>query len=493
VLTRKKLRDIEIELELRKRVQAEIKKRWKPLPGPQTAAYNSKADNLFYGGAAGGGKTDLLLGLSLNKHENAILFRREYPQLKGIIERSTKIYEGIGTYNKTGKIWRIDNGATVELGSMARVGDEKKYQGRPHDLIGADELTHFTKAQIDFVMGWLRSSNKHQRKRFVGTGNPPTDVSGLWVKQAYAPWLDRKHPKPAKPGELRYFTTINDRDTEVDEQKPFKHNGILLEPRSRTFIPARIEDNPYLMESGYRAVLQALPKEIRSKLLEGNFDDEIGDEAWQIIPTDWVLAAQQRWRERQPPDLPIHALGIDVARGGKDKTIIFPRRGNWFDMPITYAGTNTPDSQHVATLVLKHKTPGSFLNVDVIGVGSGVYDILHDTFEDTTFAFNGAEGTDETDESGLLSFINCRALWWWRFREALDPINGQELAIPDDPEILADICAPNWKMGIRGIQVEDKEKIKKRIGRSPDYGDAIVYAFNIKENWLPSIEEIDNE
>src|SRR5690349_13379609 len=67
---------------------------WAPLPGPQTLAYHSPADELFYGGAGGGGKTDLILGLALTAHTSSIIFRREFSQFRGpegIIERSREI------------------------------------------------------------------------------------------------------------------------------------------------------------------------------------------------------------------------------------------------------------------------------------------------------------------------------------------------------------------------------------------------------------------
>lgn len=81
-----------------------------------------------------------------------------------------------------------------------------------------------------------------------------------------------------------------------------------------------------------------------------------------------------------------------------------------------------------------------------------------------------------TAQSGRLTFVNQRALWWWRLREALDPSSGEDLAIPPDRELLADLCSPKWKLMTRGIQVEPKEAIVKRIGRSPDKGESLVYA-----------------
>ena len=78
-----------------------------------------------------------------------------------------------------------------------------------------------------------------------------------------------------------------------------------------------------------------------------------------------------------------------------------------------------------------------------------------------------------------MEFYNKRALVHWRFREALDP--GQEggsvIAIPPDPQLFADLTAPRWSLTTRGIKIEEKLEIKKRIGRSPDDGDAVIMAW----------------
>ena len=95
---------------------------WVPQNGPQLEAYNSKADELYYGGAAGGGKTDLVLGLAATKHQRSIVFRRTYPELRFIKERAEEIWghlrrEGAG-YNDTYNLWRFPNGKTVEFGAV---------------------------------------------------------------------------------------------------------------------------------------------------------------------------------------------------------------------------------------------------------------------------------------------------------------------------------------------------------------------------------------
>src|SRR5215469_1983075 len=117
---------------------------WKPLPGPQVEALESKADILFYGGAAGGGKTDLVIGAAHTQHTRSIIFRREYPQLRAIIDRTVELLSELGKYNKTSMIWSLEDGRSIEFGAVQHIGDEKKYQGRPHDLKAFDEITHFS-------------------------------------------------------------------------------------------------------------------------------------------------------------------------------------------------------------------------------------------------------------------------------------------------------------------------------------------------------------
>jgi len=61
-------------------------------------------------------------------------------------------------------------------------------------------------------------------------------------------------------------------------------------------------------------------------------------------------------------------------------------------------------------------------------------------------------------------------------REALDPINGDDMALPPDSQLMSDLVAPMWRLTPQGVQIESKEDIKKRLGRSPDKGDAVVIA-----------------
>lgn len=123
----------------------------------------------------------------------------------------------------------------------------------------------------------------------------------------------------------------------------------------------------------------------------------------------------------------------------------------------------------------------AMINVDVIGVGSSAYDSLayHEMGPGkylNVLGVNFAAGTTARDRSGMLAMRNIRAEAYWSLREALDPQKGDDLALPDDPELLADLCAPKWKLSVSGVQIESKDEIKARIGRSPDCGDAVTLA-----------------
>jgi hypothetical protein len=451
---------------------------WQPLDGPQSLAYHSEADELFYGGQAGGGKSDLILGLSATAHKKSIIFRREYPQLQEIVLRSQEIIGLHGRFNGQKNIWRdLPGGRILEFGAVQHEIDKQKYKGRPHDLKAFDELPDFLESQYRFLIAWNRTTIPGQRCRVVSTGNPPSTAEGEWVLNYWGPWLDRQHPNPAAPGELRWFATIDGKDVELESGKPFLHNGELLTPKSRTFIPASVQDNPYLLHSGYVTTLQNLPEPLRSQLLYGDFKAARDDDPWQVIPTEWVLLAQQRWRERQKPGLPLTALGVDVARGGKDKTVLSRRYGNWFAPLEDHPGSTTPDGPKVAGLVVLAFEPSAYVNLDVIGIGSSAYDSTVAVLPRSKVnPVNFAEGSEKTDRSGKLKMRNKRAEGYWGMREALDPVHGDDLALPPDPELKSDLCAPRWKLTAAGIQIESKDEIAARIGRSTDKGDDVVLA-----------------
>jgi hypothetical protein len=246
---------------------------------------------------------------------------------------------------------------------------------------------------------------------------------------------------------------------------------------SRTFIPAKVEDNPYYMETGYKRILQALPEPLRSQMLLGDFTAGIEDDPWQVCPTAWVEAAMKRWEEPKQKGV-MTMLGVDPSRGGSDETVIAPRYGAWFDKIQAYPGKTVPDGPVCAGLVLGAVRNKAAINVDVIGIGSSVYDHLK-TIHPRTRGVNVAmREKDTTDVTGMFRFANLRAEMYWRVRESLDPQYDTGIQLPPNDKLKADLTAITWKLMAGGvIAMESKDDIKDRIGRSTDYGDAVALTF----------------
>lgn len=485
---------VAIGLELKRR------KPWVPQPGPQTMAYESEADIIGFGGAAGGGKTDLACGKALTHHRKVMILRRVGTEMQGIEDRLEELIGSKEGFNGQKKIWKRLRGdgvrQQIEFASLPNLGDERGYQGRPHDLLVFDEAANFLEAQVRFLMGWIRSTVKGQKCQALLTFNPPTSAEGQWIISFFAPWLDPMHPKPAKPGELRWFGTVNGKDYEVEDGKPFvlkdgapcyKFNPKkfkaedIVTPKSRTFIPSRVTDNKHLMNTGYLATLQALPEPLRSQMLHGDFLAGMADDVWQVIPTPWIDAAIERWKAweaNHPGKKPgeMDTLGVDVARGGRDETVIIARHGDWLDHPIAIPGHETPTGHEVATQIMLARRDRAPINIDVIGVGSSPYDIIAGELRAQINAIDVRNTSHGTERTGHLGFFNVRTEIWWRFREWLDPAYNTGAMLPPNPKLKADLAAPRWKPRGKVIQVESKEEIEERIGRSPDYGTAAVLA-----------------
>lgn len=456
---------------------------WKPDPGPQTNAYNSEADVVGYGGAAGGGKSDLIIGLASTRHHKSIIFRREYPQIKDIIRRAKEITEDTRVaFNGQDNILTLASGSTIEFGAMKQADDWQKYKGRPHDLKCYDEATEFLESQVRASMGWLRTTREGQRTRVVMTFNPPTSVEGMWITRYFGPWLDKKHPNPAKPGELRWYARIGDEDVERPDGEEFTtEDGQTVKPTSRTFFPSRLADNPRLMKTGYGRQLMSLPEPLRSQLLYGDFHAGVGLDPWQVLPMAWVEAAQARWvalKERGWVPGPMSALGFDVAHGGKDKTAFAPRHGVWFAPLTVYPGSETPDGQSAAKLAIAILRDGAYVNVDAIGYGASAHERLRDAppsgYGVQAQAINFGCRSEHFDKSRKFRCINLRAEAYWRLRELLDPENGHEPALPPDPLLLAELCEGKFEITPQGIKIESKDDIKERLGHSPDLADALA-------------------
>lgn len=465
----------------------ELSKPFLANPGPQTNALHSQADILLYGGQAGGGKTALEVGAFFEGQHSGLILRREAVQLDGLIQFCKEIGEPHHGKFVGGNenVFKRNDGGRLKFAGLNQPDDWRKHAGNAKDYIAFDEAGEFLKEQIFSLIGWLRSTRTGQRCRVILGSNPPRGGDGLWMIEEFAPWLDPLFSNPAAPGELRWAIVVANKTEWVEGPGFYKREGDEYEALSRTFIPASLDDNPYLKDTGYRAKLQSLPEPLRSQLLKGDFLAGRQDDEWQVIPSAWVRAAQDCWPGR--PKTRMRSLGVDVAQGGPDSTTLAPLHDGpdgdptHFDEIESSAGKDTPDGPVVAGLILKKRRDGAAIGIDTTGGwGGSARDHLktHNEVHAIPIVFSSTgEGLDNWTKLG---YFNLRAKMYWEFRNALDPENGSEIILPPGARILAQLTAPRWTPRSGKILIESKEDIRKRLGSSTDEADAIVIAWYIR-------------
>lgn len=211
-----------------------------------------------------------------------------------------------------------------------------------------------------------------------------------------------------------------------------------------------------------------------------------------VIPLKWVEDAMDRWQYWSDEGCPVQfgrrVVGVDVARGGADLTILADRIG-----AIVYPLTKMKvgNTMLVYDEVVRRLVNQTDLSVvDVIGVGAGVVDLLRRNRK-PVHAFNAARACGLRDRSGTYGFRNQRSAMWWTAREMLDPAFNPTLALPPDDDLLGELTAPKFQyMTGAIIQVESKDEIKKRIGRSTDHADAVCQSLltDVEFNQVDSTE-----
>lgn len=193
-----------------------------------------------------------------------------------------------------------------------------------------------------------------------------------------------------------------------------------------------------------------------------------------VIPLSWAEKAVERWHDCEGKGEGDSAYGVDVARYGDDRSVIAHAVGSVIEDLDIFGKYDTMETTGRVTMKADKFTP---IYVDVIGIGAGVVDRLNELEYNVTGINVGTSTTDTDDASGELRFNNLRSRLWWMLRERLDPDGDDPLAIPPNDELIGDLTAPTWKPTSAGkIQVESKDDIRKRIGRSTDLADAVALA-----------------
>lgn len=198
---------------------------------------------------------------------------------------------------------------------------------------------------------------------------------------------------------------------------------------------------------------------------------EVAEDA--VIPLSWVEQAVERWHARHGRGAGDPVFGVDVARYGVDKTVIVRLRGPVVEAIDEMSQADTMQTTGKVTALAKREHQ---IAVDVIGIGAGVADRLREMGYNA-MGVNVATSTTRTDATGHLHFVNLRSALWWGLRDELDPTNPTAMAIPPHDGLIGDLTAPRWTYTSNGkIKIESKDDIRKRLGRSTDYADALAMA-----------------
>lgn len=459
-----------------------------PFPGTQTRAYFSDAKIMLYGGKPGGGKSALIAGLALQEHYRSLLIRRNHSDLRPLIDvakelnGSTKGFVGGGRPEYRDKT----TGKVIHFMGLSADGGLGSMQGEAHSFIGVDEVAQISEDPVRTVMGWLRPTTETpagERLRIVMGSNPPLDSTGDWLTSFYPCWLDETYPNPAKDGELRWFIRDGGMDIECKEGDSVTLDGETVYAHSRTFIASDYNDNPYINAQEYLEGLSSMNEEQRKILMSGNFLLSRADAERQLIPTEWIRAAQARWSENGHKGKLMEAIGADVTGSGSDNVAIAPLYdGLYFGGVKTKQGSEYKGPSEMAADIVMMRRGGCPVGVDMGGgYGGGPKEQLNFAGIDA-YGFVPNKATMERTNDKSYGFTNLRDLAYWRLREALDPSQdgGSVIALPPSKKLLSDLATPKFitKMhaGRMCIKVEGKDEIKKRIRRSPDEGDAVVIA-----------------
>ena len=230
---------------------------FKPNTGPQTDFLAASEREVFYGGARGGGKSYAMLVDPLRycdrQHHRALLLRRTMPELRDLITHSQRLYNRAfpgAKWREQEKEWRFPSGAKIEFGYAENMTDALRYQGQSYTWIGIDELPQYPSPDIyNFLRSSLRSVDTEIPVYMRATGNPG-NVGSQWVREMFV--------DPAVPNSA----------FDINIDTPLGTKVI-----TRRFIPAKLQDNPYLTQTDdYYAMLASLPEVQRKQFLDGDWD-----------------------------------------------------------------------------------------------------------------------------------------------------------------------------------------------------------------------------
>jgi len=419
--------------------------KYKPHPR-QLEAHQASENYILFGGSLCGGKSVWLvndmLQYCLDYADNRVgIFRWENSTFADTTMKTIEEWilnvPGLvpkGGHNKTKRSIKLFNGSEIIYGglkpSSSSGGDIlARVKSLELSAAGVDEASEMPEKVWNFLCGriprWKAKDLKtgkrvYPPKRVICTSNPEI----CWVKSKF---IDQKLP-------------------------------------NYRFIQSLTTDNPHQSADYIESLKEAFTESELERYLEGRWDAVRNYES--IFPPEWVRGAMERDLPEDSNDI---SFGVDVATHGDDQSVIYKRMGS----KITYIdNTKKLGVVDVADVVARYADihhPHEIV-IDAIGVGEGVCDILFNQGYNVIPFIGGSTAYEE-------GYANRRAEAYWNLRMALQ--DGRVDIPIADHQLENELCSVNYTRGAsdRYIQIESKRDIKKRIGRSPDLADAVVYSF----------------
>lgn len=426
------------------------------------AALSGEYSEMLYGGAMGGGKSVvcvLLCALLCKMYPGSqwVFVRKDLNRMRDTIMRTWDRFSPKPFFTAIDGKYKsyAANGSVVSFMGEQADSDPDLRRFRGLEVNGfffeeGDECLEKTWDIAGMRAGrWIATGGRQPKPLRVTTCNPNIE------------WPKRKFYDPYKRGAL---------------QAPL------------FYLPAYITDNPYL-DPEYLANIEHLPEDIKDVMIKGNWDQaDIPD---QLIKPAWVERAIERGRAPLWVPEGRDSLGVDVARYGDDESVIAHNKGDALvGIQAFRKYDNIMLAKEVDRTATLHSVGNAFIKVDSIGVGAGVVDALKHNHKRTVTEFvagskESTAGMSEKRKAEKARFKNFRTESWWQLRDALfkdQYIIGPGVAGAALLKLTEDLTSIKYSVDSdKYLELEPKDETKKRLGRSPDYGDAAMQCF-----WKPA-------
>lgn len=460
-----------------------------PQAGYQLMALASPADIVIGGGAAGSGKTFVLLLDAVRDKNNpdygAVIFRRLTTQIKaqgGLKDESEKLYPYLGgTYNQTELQWKFSSGAKIKFSHLEHEKNVTSWQGSQIPMIGFDELTHFSKQTFFYLLSRNRS-NSSIKPRVRATCNPDPDS---WVYDLIKWWIGEDgFPIPERQGVVRYF--VKDGDSmiwgdsveECVEKAAYFINPLVeasgIEAKhfvkSITFIGGSVYQNKELLKNNpeYLANLASQDEDARNQLLDGN---------WKVSLNPLDVYKYNSFKDIFNNDFAEGGnkyITVDVATSGKDKLVIWLWEGFRIrDLVKIDKSTGKDIIDEIKAMAKKWGVPNRRIAYDANGVGAFIGG-ADNAFIPNSIAFDSNSKPRETKDKR--SFKNLKAQCYILSGERVE--RNEIWVMPQVANMMFD-----EKQTIRQRMLAERKAIKKQPNKDEE-PQALIKKEEMKAKYL---------